>query len=224
MIKMKWWGKKVLWNRHRLHHHSTPFLQGKYLFSKPPTCHPEALLANFLPSMRNAQCPQKRRCWGTFPEGWRVLTWLQSRGWQEAVEHCAAPSLQTHLEHRPRLQPSPSWNTWPSKEQGSKGQENKKEVYFPMPFHPFLSPIVKTQLLCISEFQTAVCQSRFKRATIAPLSKGLWVKSSGCTIPTGTLQEKAPNSWRSISGTCSPRAQQIPEVSFPISISKMRTY
>lgn len=52
------------------------------------------------------------------------LTWPHSRGWQEAVKHCVAPSLQTHLEHRPRCQSSPSWNKCPSKEQGSKRQEN----------------------------------------------------------------------------------------------------
>lgn len=191
---------------HGLHHHSTPFLQVKCPFPKPPTCHPEALPANLDPSMRNARCPWKRRRWGTFLEGWRVLTWLQSRGWQEAVEHWVAPSLQTHLEHRPRLQPSPSWNTRPSKEQGSKGQENKGEVSFPTPFNPLLPPEIKSTAFVHLRIQNCSWSKQVKESNNSASFQGACeLRALDALLPLGFYKKRHPNSW-SILGTCSPSA------------------
>lgn len=100
----------------------------------------------------------------------RALTWLQSRGWQDAVKHRAAPALQTHLAQRPRRQSSPSRNSCPSKEQGSR-RHWKTSVNFGFPQHP-LRPC------CHPELKHTFCASQnsnsglSKQVTTPPVFKG----------------------------------------------------
>lgn len=61
-----------------------------------------------------------------------------------------------------------------------------------MPFSPFLSPIIKTQLLCISEFKTAVCQSRLNGNNSTSFQGGCELRALDTLLPLGLYKKRHP--------------------------------